>query len=185
MMGIISQFNDALHNWFLNQGIDVDFVEGEDFCFYTEHNTVQYGLLDDPDTDNHFEQFMYEYGIKYSCHCFILSLLHEVAHQQTLFTYFTEEERKTDKVAKNNYTGTRSIETNYWYWELPTEFAANMCAINWVNTHIDELRDLHNLCSEWLDKIYDDANIFQQIMDWQDEIMETKEYKPLIIYEEE
>lgn len=183
-MGVISEFNKELSLWFNAHGItNLEFVEGEEFCYYPNEKVVQYGLLDDPDNDIYFQQFFMEYGIEYTCHTFVLSLLHEVGHYMTLH-YFKDEDREQDKAAKESHASDKTIETNYWYWELPTEFAANMWALEWINNNIEDLRALHELCSKGLDSIYDDADVLQQILDWQAEVIETGERTPLIISEE-
>ena len=181
----ITEFNNALKQWFADHGYeDFFFVEGEDFCYYFNEKCVQYSLLDSPNTDNHFSQFLYEYGAIYTCHSFIASLLHEIGHHYTLPS-FTQDELDKDIFAKRAHYHDGTIETNYWYWELDTEFSANMWAIEWMNTHFEELCDLNDLCAEWLEKIYSDPDIVRQIMEWQEEIVNGNEYIPLCISEEE
>ncbi len=180
-MNRITEFNNTLKQWFSDHGYDgLFFVEGEDFCYYLNEKCVQYSLFDSPNTDNHFSQFLYEYGAEYICHSFIASLLHEIGHHYTL-PLFNQEEKDKDIFAKNTRYHDGTIETNYWYWELPTEFAANMWAIEWINTHYKELCELSDLCAEGLEKIYDDPEILRQILDWKEEIAKGGEYIPLYI----
>jgi hypothetical protein len=56
-----------------------------------------------------------------------------------------------------------------------------MWAIEWINTHYEELCELSDLCAEWLEKIYDDPEILRQILDWKEEIAKGGEYIPLYI----
>ena len=183
-MGPISQFNKTLSLWFNAHGIsNLEFEEEADFYYSPVSHKVCYALLDSPTIDNYFQQFAYEYGVEYSCHPFVFSLLHEVGHYMTLH-YFTKEETDKDKAAKVANWGKTGIEAHYVYWELPTEFAANMWAINWINTHIDELRELHEICSEGLDAIMSDPYIVEQLMDWQEEVMNGNTELPFIIAEE-
>ena len=113
-----------------------------------------------------------------------MAFLHEVGHVMTL-PNFTEEEHQQDIYNKNSRVSNCDIETNYWYWELPTEFAANMWAINWVNSHIDEFCELNDIFNNWLELIYADEDITGQMYEWK-ALVEDGEYPgELFIYEED
>lgn len=56
------------------------------------------------------------------------------------------------------------------YWELPTEFAANVWAINWANAHNDEFNELHSLFGHFFNRIYNDSSVVAQIEDWMDDV---------------
>ena len=184
-MGPISQFNKTLSLWFNAHGIsNLEFEEEAEFYYTPTSHKVYYALLDSPTVDNYFQQFAYEYGAEYDCHPFVFSLLHEVGHYMTLH-YFTEEEKEKDKAAKVQNRGKTGIDAHYDYWELPTEFAANMWAINWLNTHYEELCDLHEVCRLGLNAIFDDQDIVEQIMVWQDAVSEGYTDMPFIISEDD
>lgn len=184
-MGVINKFNDALSLWMNNHGFtNIDFVEGEDFCYYYEKHTIQWGLLTNEKIDNYFLQFFYEYGLNTSCLTpFTMSLLHELGHYMTL-SNFSNNEAEQDSYAKSMNVSDGSIDSQYWYWELPTEFAANMWAINWANTHPQEFEELRLLCKDYVMAIAEDANTMEQIDEWVEEIR-SGNYIPLYIYEED
>ena len=167
-MGLVSNFNRDLSLWFNAHGIsNLEFVEGEDFCYYPEQRVIQWGFFGSKETDNHFMQFLYEYGFcqPFIVNTFSMSLLHEIGHYMTLHN-FSNETRENDKVAKDNCVSDRSIETNYWYWELPTEFAANMWAIDWANEHPTWVAELQKFCRERVIEMIDDENIMAQLTDY-------------------
>lgn len=184
-MKFISDFNRALSMWFNEHGVtNLEFVEGEDFCYYHGLHVVQWGMFDSGIIDNHFQQFFYEYGLNYDdVSVFFLSLLHEVGHYMTLH-YFSDDLRANDIAAKECKLADGTIETSYWYWELPTEFAANEWAINWMNDNEDLFQDLYYLCMRHLEQIFNNENILQQLVDWQ-EGTKNGEYAPLCINEED
>ena len=102
--------------------------------------------------------------------------------------YFTHDERQMDMVAKEmkheSYSNETSIARNYWYWELPTEFAANMWAIDWMNNNQAEMFELYELCVKYLDLIFADTDILCQLNDWQEDVRNGDIY-PLCINEED
>lgn len=187
-MKLVDTFNRTLSIWFAKHGItNLHFVEGEEFCYYPEEKAVQWGMLLNDEQENMFAQFMYEYGLKREVSPFIISLLHEVGHYMTLHQ-FNEADINLDYAAKQvkaDATNGIDITTNYWYWELPTEFAANMWAIEWIENHPVELQELHNLCEEHCDRIFSDTEILVQVMEWRLNMEFGGEYYPLIINEED
>ena len=85
-MGLVHDFNKELSLWFNAHGItNLEFVEGEDFCYYHNQHVVQWGMFETPRLDANFRQFFHEYGLEDDdIHIFMLSLLHEVGHYMTL-----------------------------------------------------------------------------------------------------
>ena len=183
-MKVVHEFNKALSLWFNDHGFsNLEFVEGEDFCYYPSLHTVQWGMFDSEKTDNHFRQFFHEYGMKNDECIFIISLLHEVGHFQTIH-FFSNEEFESDFAAKENRISDGTIDTDYWYWELPIELAANMWAINWINEHPIEVKELYKLCVDHINQIMNDENVLEQVDDWRAKV-KAGEYESLSIYEED
>lgn len=188
-MGLISDFNTALELWFNAHGVpNLNVVEGEDFCFYyNQQNIIQWGMIQQETIDRQFAQFFDEYGCKtYTENTFVESLLHEVGHYMTM-SNFTQKEWNRDnkaKYKKHKNTDVTGIDLNYWYWELPIEFAANMWAINFLNEHFDWATELTELCYYHMAKIFNDENIMEQLNDWIDETADGSD-EPLVIIEED
>lgn len=185
-MGLIAQFNTALELWFNAHGIpNLNVVEGEDFCFYHgKKNVIQWGVFIQDDIDNNFLQFFDEYGCTLCfSNAFVPSLLHEVGHYLTM-PNFSSDEILTEQKQKARTKKKPSIKTNYWYWELPMEFSANLWAIQFINRHIEWIKELTSLCNDFLKKIYEDENIMEQINDWVEDVKMGIDV-PLIIDESE
>ena len=187
-MKLVSNFNRALSIWFARHGIsNLEFTEGEEFCYYPEAHAVQWGMLLNDEQENMYAQFMYEYGLEREVNPFVISLLHEVGHFMTIHQ-LGEETVQFDYVAKEIAAGAATevdINSHYWYWELDTEFAANMWAIEWVKNHPAELQELNDLCEKHCEVIFCNAEIMAQIVMWQLNMEFGGEYYPLTIDEEE
>ena len=186
-MGIIHDFNNTLSLW-INENItpNIEVFEGEDFCYYYEEHIVQWGLIARENTDNNFLQFLHEYGLDYDAVSpFVMSFLHEIGHAVTL-SNFSDEMQAEERYAKNSMIVSKSnIDVNYWYWELPTEFAANMWAIEWANNNIEKFTELHALCKQYLTMIGNDENVIEQVQEWMDNAASGEDCAPLYIYEED
>lgn len=185
-MKLVNNFNRALSIWFAEHGItNLLFVEGEEFCYYPEAHAVQWGMLLNDEQENMYTQFMYEYGLEREVNPFLISLLHEVGHYMTIHRLDSEtvlwERVEKHVIANSNLPVT--INTLYHYWELSTEFAANMWAIEWINSHPIELLELHKLCEEYCNKIFSNNDILAQIMLWRLNMEFGGKYAPLSIKE--
>lgn len=185
-MGLVNDFNNTLSLWLNSHGFsNIDIVEGEEFCYYYTSHTIQWGFFSKDSTDNNFRQFIAEYGSNYNdIEPFILSLIHELGHHMTL-PNFSADELEEEKVRKEiRALENSSIDINYWYWELPTELAANVWTINFINNNIELVEELQDLCKSHIEKILSDNNILQQLFDWQYDMMNGEDYRELIIEED-
>ena len=164
-MGVVHNFNTALEKWLCRNGFTNIYVcEGGDYCYYYETHVIQWGMVTSEKTDRDFAEFFYEYGLTYDeFNTSVISFLHELGHVVTL-PNFSEEEHNLDICAKE------VITDNVTYWELPTEFAANVWAINWANSHVDEFNELHSLFGHFFNCIYSDSSVVAQIEDWMDDV---------------
>lgn len=183
-MGLIKDFNKELSLWLNAHGIsNIDVCEGSDWCYYHESHCLQWGFFEAERTENNFRQFLYEYGCRYiSNNTGIMSFLHEVGHIMTLAA-FDDVEMEKEFIAKD-CRKPASIETNYWYWELPTEFAANSWAINWANTHPEEIKELEEIFERNLTAIYEDEDIMGQVYEWLARAEDGEEVSELTIDED-
>ena len=187
-MKLVDTFNRTLSIWFAKHGIsNLEFTEGEDFCYYSEKYVVQWGMLLNDEQENMYAQFMYEYGLECEVNPFVISLLHEVGHFMTLHM-IKDEIVVWDALEKHLMAGADTpitINSHYHYWELDTEFAANMWVIEWVKNHPAELQELRNLCEEYCNEIFSNTEVMVQIIEWQLNIEFGGEYYPLTINEED
>ena len=186
-MGKIAKFNRELAEWFGAHGVPwVNFVEGTEFQFYHElNNIVQWGFFEQQETmEQHFTQFFHEYGCVWTDNTFILSLLHEVGHYFTL-SNFSKEEREQIEIEKEKIdTERNTIDRNYRYFELPTEFSASWWAIQFINNHLDWMEDLFNLCKRNFESILNDKKVMACIEEYYDNV-NTAEFENALDFVEE
>jgi hypothetical protein len=139
-MTAINKFHNELINWLANNGFsNCDVCFKEDFVYNRIHHRIGIGA-NEPQNGVSFEQFLYEYGLEYmDIWAPILAFLHEAFHHITL-SNFEELELKFYRLLK-----TDDIMTDFEYWEMPDEFAANIALINFVNNNINAIIELQNI----------------------------------------
>ena len=169
-MDVIESFEYQLVRWLINNDItNIDVNFGIDFCYYKDTHIINYSLFSREICDKEFERFFYEYGCHHSVSVFTISFLHEVGHAMTLAAFSDEEcnslidmvESAREAICLNS-----KVEECFnldWYWHMPHEFAANIWAINFINNHFDEVRELEEIIENSLDKIYADDEIISAL----------------------
>ena len=136
-------FEVELKNWLDKNGFDdIDVIDDDEFLYDIATNEIHFGVVSTSESI-WFAQFAYEYGMEY-CGIVpeVLAFLHEIGHSKTV-KFFDHVDLENDSGAKfilsmNDY----SQDTMVAYWELPMEFAANVWAIDFVNTHIEAVEEL-------------------------------------------
>ena len=182
-MGLVHSFNKQLEIWLAHQGIsNINVGEGSDFCYFYEKHKIQWGMISTPKIEADFGQYFYEYGVQGvnldPIDILVISFLHEVGHVMTLGN-FSEEEMLIDAMDKENLTD------NFAYWDQPVELAANVWAINWINSHVGEYKVLYKIFSTYLSAIAEDENVISQIQDWMDDVLDGDTDADLFIVEED
>ena len=136
-----------IKKWLEKYNFDVNLDYDDDFAYDIEQNTIIIGLEEYPLANKYFQQFLYEYGLKYlDIDDDILSFLHELGHMVTLKS-FSQTELKLFRFMKESDENDKDSQKKYYhYWSVPDEFAANIWAINFINAHIDAIGEL---CEAW------------------------------------
>ena len=111
-----------------------DFLKAMKHAYDIEQNTIIIGLEEYPLANKYFQQFLYEYGLKYlDIDDDILSFLHELGHMVTLKS-FSQTELKLFRFMKESDENDKDSQKKYYhYWSVPDEFAANIWAINFIH----------------------------------------------------
>ena len=146
-------FEVELKNWLKKQGFTgLDVVDSDEFLYDIDNHVIYFGVVSTSE-GIWFQQFVYEYGMEY-CGIIpeVLAFLHEVGHNQTIDA-FDNQDIVMDASAKfilgmNDDYYNRMIK----YWELPTEFAANMWVIDFVNNHIAAVEELCRIYLKYYDE---------------------------------
>lgn len=141
-------FETKVKNWLDKNGFNnLDVIDNDEFLYDYENHIIYMGVVSTSE-GIWFQQFAYEYGIK-SLEIIpdVLAFLHEIGHSLTIDA-FDDQSLTQDSMVKNIL----AMDDNYSYrhmciyWELPTEFAANIWMINFVNNHIEAVQEL---CDMW------------------------------------
>ena len=160
----LQRVEQALENWAIRNGLfGMKFHAGMDFQYEIASQTVLFPILETENetTDIDFTQFFYEYGCEYDVSCFILSLFHEIGHHMTIAS-FSEEERDISLLDKGMIKWVVDHhERNYLYWMNDIEFAANVWAINFINTHMNVVKDLAETLKSSFAELYTDGQIYE------------------------
>lgn len=111
---------------------------GERF-YYKTNGEIQYTAYRAKGDDDLIEWIYDNYGITIEPYLFMFSLLHEVGHHMTVGN-FSEEDLATEMVLREHFIPNLK-NPNDLYFELPTEKAATMWALNYLNENFDECWD--------------------------------------------
>ena len=182
MLGI-EELNYELAAWCARQGIlGIDFNAGLDYAYETKTRKVIYAVVEkngDDFVENDFAQFLYEYGCEYEVGIGILSILHEIGHHMT-YAYLSEKELNDSEWDKmclefvDVYYEKDHYNQNMIYWHTPIEFVANIWAIDFVNQHIDAVKELQDILIAGFNKIYSSDEI-DEFIDELNDIAEMEE----------
>ena len=153
MMKHINELNEELNKFLEPFGVYAKY--GSDFFFYWEDNHIEYGFLTCERIDKLFHKFaVEELGLNYNVDTFILSFLHELGHSETLDEIDAEDEIYSADVKE---TLTDSDESCMTYFHLPVEIAATQWAVDYINEHPTEIRNLWNTIQPIIMKIYEEV----------------------------
>ena len=167
----VDQLNHDLAAWCARQGIlGIEFAAGLDYAYEIKSRKVVYAIVEkasDDFVEKDFAQFLHEYGCEHEVGIGILSLLHEIGHHMT-YHYLSEKELNDSKWDKmclefvDVYYEKEHYAQNMMYWHTPVEFVANIWAIDFVNQHIEAVRELQDILMAGFQEIYgsDEINDF-------------------------
>lgn len=146
----MTMFEQKLNDWLIDNSFTCKVKFDTDFAYETKENVLYVGINGYSTVGRWFEQFLYEYGLDYTgIYDPVLCLCHELGHSMTI-NQFSDEELRLFQFAKFMTEDERmeSADGMFKYWEIKDEFAANMWAIQFINTNIDcvcELCEIYRL----------------------------------------
>ena len=163
-MTAIENFRSTIINWLCSHGfsnIDIDFEKDFGYAIDPDSNIryINIGIEDFEDTNNYFSQFLFEYGLKYlKISAPVLAFFHELGHHMTLNS-FTDEEIWLCFFAKgfDNVGSEQDWYTNYWL--IGDEFAANAWEINYINSHIEDVKEFCNIFEKAWSAIFEETTM--------------------------
>jgi hypothetical protein len=122
---------------------------GPDFCYYYTDSTIQYALCISEKADRYFTNHIKRLAPDIHCDTFLISFLHELGHHETI-DEISESDDRFSRNMKDTIDDTLESpdgsdpvveETMHdLYFNLPDEAAATAWAIDYIRTHVEEIK---------------------------------------------
>ena len=139
----------SLEKWLDEYVTIVDINYGDDFYYSFGDQAITISK-DLPDHIDIYKKFCYKKGLKYNVNDYVICLLHEVGHDQTIlflneFLYWIDMKLAIllESIECYNYL-------LHWivcqiYFRLPCEIIATKWMINFINNNLSAVRELESL----------------------------------------
>lgn len=151
---ITNLINDYLKRFDLTCEMGLDFCYCPDAC--VEEPNIYYSLLTTEKTNRTFDKFINDnFGIVVPN--FIISLFHEIGHHFTNDLWTDKEQEDFEiKKAVLNPNNENDLLTYYW---VEDEYKATEWAVNYIQSHAEEIEDFWNRLTEEFFKFYIDNGL--------------------------
>jgi len=114
----------------------------DDFYYFYDSSTVTFAFVTTEWIDKQFVKFYETLGLNVKCDTFLLSLFHEIGHHHTIEEVEEEDYIYSQDVKDWIDEQEASEELLDMYFNLPDEKIATQWAVDYINTHIDEVYNL-------------------------------------------
>ena len=144
-------FQKHLVKWLCKNGCsNLDVFFDSEFYYIVNNDTdaraVSIGILTPQTQLDWYKQFLYEYGnIQTSILDIILPFMHEVGHYFTSDNFSDFEQGLFDVIKSIEIGEIDNQKSQEDYWLIPNEMAANVWAINFINTHQNAMEELNKI----------------------------------------
>lgn len=128
----VGRINAELNKYLARFDLTADLAP--DFFYDEREEWIGYALATPAEDEKSFREFVESFNPKFYYHDFIVSLFHEIGHHETLHTI--------DEVTRNEYDCMRWSMSTMEYFTHPVELEATLWAIEYIETHIDEVNEL-------------------------------------------
>ena len=128
----------------------------EFYCYPDERQRVYYSPIIVNECEASFKEMFRQLGLKEEIGIFTLSLLHEIGHCMTE-EFLTKEEYDYSWEIKHELEEGEDVtdEKRFIYYALPDEHLASMWALEYINSHLKEVRHFDNLMKKNFKSFYD------------------------------
>lgn len=153
----MTELERYLTNWLADRGYELDVRECDDEFFYCEGLSFIGVATHAKFIDNHFLRFINEHGCKVEfSNAFIPQFLHEVGHDEMNGDFDDDEWDEYHKFV-DTFDGLDMDDWNLQkqYMGHPIELAATMWAIDYINSHEEEIVEMANA----LNKIFAEREV--------------------------
>lgn len=136
---------NILNNWLIKNNFSAR-IRGfeEDFGWYHSDNTIVISVLYTEKEEKRWLNFLEEFEPMYDVPVFVSAFLHELGHSETYYDLNDEiidEDEETKRLLEEE-PNTFECDIYDLYYHLPMEIVATKWAINYMNTHFKQVKDL-------------------------------------------
>ena len=137
------EIDSTMDKWLYKHGFTASSAGlGEGFSWYANSDTIEYTLLAESPVDEIFESFFYNtLGCKYDVGVFWMSWFHELGHSMTWCDIKDTDFRNVPFDLDS-------------YIRCPREIVASRWAVEYINTHIEDVKELAREVDELRRQIY-------------------------------
>lgn len=152
----LENVTNTIRKFFDNNHWDVDIAPDTDFYYKEQSEKIAYSFVVPDRQDKLFQNYAIELGLNYNCDTFLLALLHEVGHHETLWL-MDPDDRDRDElfIAELELTGSMTDETILKYYRCERERLATQWAVDFINKNPNVVREFWNELQTALVQFYD------------------------------
>lgn len=141
-----------LKKWLYDNATEANIKYGDDFCYVFHDDTVVFAH-ELPEHIEWYKNFCFKKGLKYrDVNDYIICLLHEVGHAQTLIflndLYHFVDFNVSKIVETESFTKFGAWLKCQIYFRMPCEQVATDWMIDFINNNIEEVRELESYLYE-------------------------------------
>lgn len=127
-----------------------------DFGYYHTENLITYALVEAETSKTSFMQSIERLKPNVTADVFLWSLLHEIGHHETM-DYMTDKQEQTSNKIKNEIMKHKRPTSDYY--NAPDENLATTWAVEYAETHTEELLTFWNKLQKAIMDFYKENNI--------------------------
>lgn len=152
-----SAITNALNIWLEKNGFDTQVTgTNSDWYWYWEDNHIEYSLVCVANNLVAWNALLEELNCKYVIDPFFSCFLHELGHAQTYPSFdddiIDEDEEIKQLMQENPASFAEDLDNIYFH--LPMEIVATKWAVDFINTHPNEVRNLISAVSPLIQDFY-------------------------------
>lgn len=140
---------------------DATAAMGSDFSYWYYDNKIQYTLVMPENSKDYFIENFHRLAPDINCDAFLISILHELGHHETLDLIDDKEyelccdiKYELQEKIDGEVTEEEEAEIHQQYFNLPDEREATTWAINYIREHTEEVEKFWKKLSKAIMRFY-------------------------------
>ena len=139
---------------------------GTTYCYFPPTEKIEFKLTENEIEDIWFEEFVKERFGYETNYPFILSLMHEVGHHQTIdeingnfYLFCLQEKDRIENEMENTENEAEAKKLEWQYFNLPDEIMATQWAVNYMRNNPKEIKKMWKKIQKALQNFYIKNNV--------------------------